>query len=266
MIHDNQSVDGYSTVEDNPWFESVPDGYSTVEDNPWADCWEGLGARAFILMTSSPLYRSLYVPPTVSSQLAALSAAQNSGSDDDDYMGKRRTSAAFSRSLPRSIHIPQKKRKKQIAVQTNLTLLQVNNWFINARRRILQPMLDSSNPEQAKTKKSKPQNRPLQRFWPESIANIQPQLPTVLSTTASPLSQGEATASNKQSSGEQVLTITVTSGGAIMTSSDAVKLESMSTMLGHANSQSMSDMLSRQQDEDNSDIGLDHSDSSLSEQ
>ncbi|KAL5020066.1 hypothetical protein ScPMuIL_002958 [Solemya velum] len=215
--------------------------------------------------------------PTMSSQLAALSAAQNSGSDDDDYMGKKKNKRGV---LPKSAtqvmkswlfqHIvhpyPTEEEKKQIAVQTNLTLLQVNNWFINARRRILQPMLDSSNPEQAKTKKSKPQNRPLQRFWPESIANIQPQLPTVLSTTASPLSQGEATASNKQSSGEQVLTITVTSGGAIMTSSDAVKLESMSTMLGHANSQSMSDMLSRQQDEDNSDIGLDHSDSSLSEQ
>lgn len=52
--------------------------------------------------------------------------------------------------------------------------------FINARRRILQPMLDASNPEPTKKAKSKPQNRPLQRFWPESIANIQPQLPSGL--------------------------------------------------------------------------------------
>lgn len=66
---------------------------------------------------------------------------------------------------------PTEDEKKQIATQTNLTLLQVNNWFINARRRILQPMLDSSSSEPAnKTKKKTPQNRPLQRFWPDSIA------------------------------------------------------------------------------------------------
>lgn len=40
---------------------------------------------------------------------------------------------------------PTEDEKKTIATQTNLTLLQVNNWFINARRRILQPMLDSAN-------------------------------------------------------------------------------------------------------------------------
>lgn len=65
---------------------------------------------------------------------------------------------------------PTEDEKKQIASQTNLTLLQVNNWFINARRRILQPMLDASSSETPKTKKKPPQNRPLQRFWPDSIA------------------------------------------------------------------------------------------------
>ncbi|BFZ25510.1 hypothetical protein BsWGS_28549 [Bradybaena similaris] len=62
---------------------------------------------------------------------------------------------------------PTEDEKRQIAAQTNLTLLQVNNWFINARRRILQPMLEASNPEKAKAKKpSKPGNKPQQRFWP----------------------------------------------------------------------------------------------------
>ncbi|XP_054878343.1 homeobox protein PKNOX1-like [Poeciliopsis prolifica] len=65
---------------------------------------------------------------------------------------------------------PTEDEKKQIAGQTNLTLLQVNNWFINARRRILQPMLDASSSETTKAKKKTPQNRPLQRFWPDSIA------------------------------------------------------------------------------------------------
>ncbi|XP_066475717.1 homeobox protein PKNOX1 isoform X5 [Tiliqua scincoides] len=66
---------------------------------------------------------------------------------------------------------PTEDEKKQIAAQTNLTLLQVNNWFINARRRILQPMLDSSCTETPKTKKKTAQNRPVQRFWPDSIAS-----------------------------------------------------------------------------------------------
>ncbi|XP_066542508.1 homeobox protein PKNOX1.1 [Hoplias malabaricus] len=66
---------------------------------------------------------------------------------------------------------PTEEEKKQIASQTNLTLLQVNNWFINARRRILQPMLDGSSTETPKTKKKTPQSRPLQRFWPNSIAS-----------------------------------------------------------------------------------------------
>ncbi|KAG7467286.1 hypothetical protein MATL_G00151750 [Megalops atlanticus] len=66
---------------------------------------------------------------------------------------------------------PTEDEKKQLATQTNLTLLQVNNWFINARRRILQPMLDASSSETPKAKKKTPQNRPLQRFWPDSIAS-----------------------------------------------------------------------------------------------
>ncbi|XP_077597560.1 homeobox protein PKNOX2 [Stigmatopora nigra] len=65
---------------------------------------------------------------------------------------------------------PTEDEKRQIAGQTSLTLLQVNNWFINARRRILQPMLDASNPDPApKVKKMKSQHRPTQRFWPDSI-------------------------------------------------------------------------------------------------
>ncbi|KAG9482427.1 hypothetical protein GDO78_011228 [Eleutherodactylus coqui] len=79
---------------------------------------------------------------------------------------------------------PTEDEKRQIAGQTNLTLLQVNNWFINARRRILQPMLDASNPDPApKAKKIKSQHRPTQRFWPNSIAAGVLQQQGVLSGT-----------------------------------------------------------------------------------
>ncbi|KAI8974447.1 hypothetical protein BDB01DRAFT_729023 [Pilobolus umbonatus] len=40
---------------------------------------------------------------------------------------------------------PAEKEKIELAHQTGLTVNQISNWFINARRRILQPMLESEN-------------------------------------------------------------------------------------------------------------------------
>ncbi|ELU05786.1 hypothetical protein CAPTEDRAFT_221385, partial [Capitella teleta] len=86
---------------------------------------------------------------------------------------------------------PSEDEKRQIAGQTNLTLLQVNNWFINARRRILQPMLDASLPEGSKPKKNKQQSRPPQRFWPDNLANLQsPDGHASSQSSSSPNSQG----------------------------------------------------------------------------
>ncbi|KAI1308985.1 Homeobox protein PKNOX2 [Halotydeus destructor] len=59
---------------------------------------------------------------------------------------KQATSIMRSWLFQHIVHpYPTEDEKRAIATETSLTLLQVNNWFINARRRILQPMLDSSS-------------------------------------------------------------------------------------------------------------------------
>lgn len=73
---------------------------------------------------------------------------------------------------------PTEDEKRAIAAQTNLTLLQVNNWFINARRRILQPMLEQpsdstrqspSSPSSSQTSSTVDQSAvqppPSKRYW-----------------------------------------------------------------------------------------------------
>lgn len=77
---------------------------------------------------------------------------------------------------------PTEDEKRHIAAQTNLTLLQVNNWFINARRRILQPMLDASAPSDNNSATSSPSHKKKKvqnnnrRFWPQEFAGGQPQI------------------------------------------------------------------------------------------
>ncbi|XP_030761174.1 homeobox protein PKNOX2-like [Sitophilus oryzae] len=95
---------------------------------------------------------------------------------------KHATSVMRSWLFQHLVHpYPTEDEKRHIASQTNLTLLQVNNWFINARRRILQPMLDAtaptgqesggqSNSPNGKKKKNQNNNR---RFWPQEFGNIQ---------------------------------------------------------------------------------------------
>lgn len=73
--------------------------------------------------------------------------------DDDAEEGSKRgvlprhaTQAMRAWLFQHLVHpYPTEEEKRSLAAQTRLTLLQVNNWFINARRRILQPMLDCSD-------------------------------------------------------------------------------------------------------------------------
>ncbi|CAG9857694.1 unnamed protein product [Phyllotreta striolata] len=99
---------------------------------------------------------------------------------------KHATSVMRSWLFQHLVHpYPTEDEKRHIAAQTNLTLLQVNNWFINARRRILQPMLDATTPPDANSaagspghkKKNKSHNNN-RRFWPQDFANMPAQLDT----------------------------------------------------------------------------------------
>eukprot|EP00111_Clytia_hemisphaerica_P017870 TCONS_00052864-protein len=67
---------------------------------------------------------------------------------------------------------PSEEEKKQLAVQTNLSILQVNNWFINARRRIIQPMLDSSSTVLKNNKKPKQPRNAAQKGWASTMEEL----------------------------------------------------------------------------------------------
>uniref|UniRef100_A0A1B6DRG0 Homeobox domain-containing protein n=1 Tax=Clastoptera arizonana TaxID=38151 RepID=A0A1B6DRG0_9HEMI len=141
-------------------------------------------------------------PSEISLLQGSLSATSGgSGDEDDEVFGgpkkqKRGVLPKHATAIMRSWlfqHLvnpyPKEDEKREIAAQTNLTLLQVNNWFINARRRILQPMLDASTPNEGlgvtsgsdvnkscSSKKNKNscngKQTQAQRFWPNRIARL----------------------------------------------------------------------------------------------
>ncbi|XP_023225218.1 homeobox protein Meis1-like isoform X3 [Centruroides vittatus] len=88
---------------------------------------------------------------------ASVGSGDGTGEDDDDDRGKKRqkkrgifpkvaTNIMRAWLFQHLTHpYPSEDQKKQLAQDTGLTILQVNNWFINARRRIVQPMIDQSN-------------------------------------------------------------------------------------------------------------------------
>ncbi|XP_076011305.1 homeobox protein PKNOX1.1 isoform X1 [Genypterus blacodes] len=167
--------------------------------------------------------------------------------DDNSTKNKRGVLPKHATNVMRSWlfqHIghpyPTEDEKKQIAGQTNLTLLQVNNWFINARRRILQPMLDASSSETPKTKKKTPQNRPLQRFWPDSIA--------AGGATQQQVTMPDGTMVTMNMEGLQSLT------------SDGATLAVQQVMLG-GHSEDETDDSGDEDDDDMAGLGLDNSDS-----
>ncbi|XP_076249852.1 homeobox protein PKNOX2 isoform X1 [Calliopsis andreniformis] len=80
-----------------------------------------------------------------SSHGGSHSSIKKGGRQKRGVLPKQATSIMRTWLFEHLVHpYPTEDEKRQIASQTNLTLLQVNNWFINARRRILQPMLDGA--------------------------------------------------------------------------------------------------------------------------
>ncbi|XP_050300442.1 homeobox protein Meis3-like [Anthonomus grandis grandis] len=123
---------------------------------------------------------------------------------------KHATSVMRSWLFQHLVHpYPTEDEKRHIAAQTNLTLLQVNNWFINARRRILQPMLDASTPPGQEggqahspggggTKKKKSQNNN-RRFWPQEFGSMQANLDSSILSSSD--DEGDSYSSDEEGGG-----------------------------------------------------------------
>ncbi|XP_017774934.1 PREDICTED: homeobox protein homothorax isoform X5 [Nicrophorus vespilloides] len=103
------------------------------------------------------LYSSVFLGSPGDASNASIGSGEGTGEEDDDTNGKKnqKKRGIFPKVATNILrawlfqHLthpyPSEDQKKQLAQDTGLTILQVNNWFINARRRIVQPMIDQSN-------------------------------------------------------------------------------------------------------------------------
>ncbi|XP_058816292.1 homeobox protein homothorax-like isoform X2 [Topomyia yanbarensis] len=103
------------------------------------------------------LYSSVFLGSPGDASNTSIGSGEGTGEEDDDSNGKKnqKKRGIFPKVATNILrawlfqHLthpyPSEDQKKQLAQDTGLTILQVNNWFINARRRIVQPMIDQSN-------------------------------------------------------------------------------------------------------------------------
>uniref|UniRef100_A0A8D0CWU3 Meis homeobox 1 n=1 Tax=Sander lucioperca TaxID=283035 RepID=A0A8D0CWU3_SANLU len=121
-------------------------------------------------------YISLFPSVCVCDGLDNSVASPSTGDDDDpDKEKKRNKKRGIFPKVATNImrawlfqHLthpyPSEEQKKQLAQDTGLTILQVNNWFINARRRIVQPMIDQSNRAVSQGAPYNPDGQPMGGF------------------------------------------------------------------------------------------------------
>ncbi|XP_013146669.1 PREDICTED: homeobox protein PKNOX2-like isoform X2 [Papilio polytes] len=141
----------------------------------------------------------------------SVSCSSVSGSpppDDEEEGGKRgvlprhATQAMRAWLFQHLVHpYPTEEEKRSLAAQTRLTLLQVNNWFINARRRILQPMLDCN--DKPGGKKTKNGSSISKRYWPDALTNPQ-YTAGLLSSSEDEEQEGEQSGDEQESQQEEV--------------------------------------------------------------
>ncbi|XP_066969519.1 homeobox protein homothorax isoform X24 [Macrobrachium rosenbergii] len=99
-------------------------------------------------------FEDLY-PSTGDASNASIGSGEGTEEDEDGSKKNQKKRGIFPKVATNILrawlfqHLthpyPSEDQKKQLAQDTGLTILQVNNWFINARRRIVQPMIDQSN-------------------------------------------------------------------------------------------------------------------------
>ncbi|KAI7862704.1 hypothetical protein BDF14DRAFT_1735563, partial [Spinellus fusiger] len=125
------SISSSSTASDASWAsQSSCDSIATIDSPP---------------QTMEPMIYSL-TPPFAKEPSPALSPA---------YVTKKRRRGNLPREVTdflkhwliqhKAHPYPSEKEKGDLAYRTGLTVNQISNWFINARRRILQPMIDSEH-------------------------------------------------------------------------------------------------------------------------
>jgi len=144
-----------------------PSSWSTVE---YSSCSGGKPIRSTLLTnsTNTPTLNSENIQPLTNPKQSLEEPTSGTSSenmpdsedsifkDEDEEKQKKQKKRGIFPKMATNImkawlfqHLthpyPSEEQKRQLATETGLTILQVNNWFINARRRIVQPMIDASN-------------------------------------------------------------------------------------------------------------------------
>uniref|UniRef100_A0A672QW29 Homeobox protein meis3-like n=1 Tax=Sinocyclocheilus grahami TaxID=75366 RepID=A0A672QW29_SINGR len=128
--------------QNQSWLRDPDDCVSTPSGTPSASC--GLNSHSAENCSDAG--------DGLDGSMASLSTGEEDETDRDRRNKKRGIFPKVATNIMRawlfqhlSHPYPSEEQKKQLSQDTGLTILQVNNWFINARRRIVQPMIDQSN-------------------------------------------------------------------------------------------------------------------------